>query len=115
MLEQEQIPSDLYRERVLASADGQHWALLPPLPVSGVSDLQRGILQTLSVLPDGRLALWGTDPRGGVPATEPSRYVVSGFWLWFWNPASQRWQFLPSPRMSRRMRAAVSAGRRKQP
>lgn len=97
VLEQEQIPSDLYRERVLASADGQHWALLPPLPVSGVSDLRRGILQTLSVLPDGRLALWGTDPRGGVPAIEPSRYTISGFWLWLWNPASQRWQFLPSP------------------
>jgi hypothetical protein len=97
VLEQEQIPSDLYRERVLTSADGVHWALLPPLLVSGVSDLQRGILQALSVLPDGRLALWGTDPRGGVPSIEPSRGPISRFWLWFWNPASQRWQFLPSP------------------
>jgi hypothetical protein len=72
-LQAEQIPSDLYRERVLQSGDGQQWSLLPPLPVLGVSDGRRGILQALAVLPDGRLAVWGADPQAGLPAPDAIR------------------------------------------
>ena len=96
-LEEEQSPSDLYRERVLQSGDGQHWLLLPPLPVSGVSDERRGILQALAVLPDGRLAVWGTDPRAGLPAPNAIHEPTSAFWLWLWDPAARQWQSLPVP------------------
>jgi hypothetical protein len=96
-LETEQIPSDLYRERVLQSRDSQHWSLLPPLPVSGVSDERRGILQVLAVLPDGRLAVWGTDPRLGLPAPGAIHEPMSPFWLWLWDPVARQWQTLPLP------------------
>jgi hypothetical protein len=95
MLEEEQIPSDLYRERMLQSGDGQHWSLLPPLPVPGVSDERRGILQVLAVLPDGRLAVWGTDPRAGLPAPDAIHEPMSTFWLWLWDPVAKQWQALP--------------------
>jgi hypothetical protein len=96
-LEQEQIPSDLYRTRVLASGDGQRWTLLPPLPVAGVSNERRGILQALTALPDGRLAVWGPDPRTGLPAPDAIAEPMSAFWLWLWDPRAQQWQALPSP------------------
>jgi hypothetical protein len=96
-LEAEQIPSDLHLERVLQSGDGQHWSLLPPLPVSGMSDERRGILQVLAVLPDGRLAVWGTDPRAGLPAPDAIHEPMSRFWLWLWDPAARQWQTLPLP------------------
>lgn len=96
-LEQEQIPSNLYQERILESKDGQSWTLLPPLPVPGVSEQHRGILQTLNVLPDGRLAVWGTDPHVGVPAPNAIHGPMSAFWVWLWDPAAQRWRVLPSP------------------
>jgi hypothetical protein len=96
-LEAEQLPSDLYRERVLQSGDGQHWSLLPPLPVPGVSDERRGILQVLAVLPDGRLAVWGTEPRAGLPAPDAIHEPVSAFWLWLWDPVPRQWQMLPLP------------------
>lgn len=94
-LEEEQPPSDLYRERVLQSGDGQHWSLLPPLPVPGVSDERRGILQALAVLPDGRLAVWGTDPQVGLSAPDAIHASMSAFWLWLWDPAARQWQTLP--------------------
>ncbi|HEX6543349.1 MAG TPA: hypothetical protein VF040_16450 [Ktedonobacterales bacterium] len=97
-LEHEQIPSNLYRERVAVSGDGQQWTLLPELPVSGASELRAGILQVLSVLPDGRLAIWGPDPSKGLPSEqEASKKPVSAFWLWLWDPAAQTWQAMPSP------------------
>jgi hypothetical protein len=96
-LEEEQPPSDLYRERVLQGGDGQHWSLLPPLPVPGVSDERRGILQVLAVLPDGRLAVWGTDPRAGLPAPDAIHEPMSTFWLWLWDPTARQWQTLPLP------------------
>ena len=96
-LEQEQIPSDLYRERVLMSGDARAWTLLPPLPVPGASAERPGILQALAVLPDGRLAVWGPDPHLGVPASTAIQEPVTAFWLWFWDPVAARWQMLPSP------------------
>lgn len=93
----EQIPSYLYRERVLQSGDGQQWSLLPPLPVSGVSDERRGILQALAVLPDGRLAVWGTNPQVGLPGPNAIQEPMSAFWLWLWDPAARQWQTLPLP------------------
>lgn len=96
-LEAEQIPSDLYRERVLQSGDSQHWSLLPPLPVSGVNDERRGILQVLAVLPDGRLAVWGADPQVGLPAADAIHEPMSTFWLWLWDPVARQWQTLPLP------------------
>ena len=96
-LEEEQPPSDLYWERVLQSGDGQHWSLLPPLPVSGISSERRGILQVLAVLPDGRLAAWGTDPQGGLPARNRVHEPMSTFWLWLWDPTARQWQTVPLP------------------
>jgi hypothetical protein len=96
-LEEEQIPSDLYRERMLQSGDGQHWSLLPVLPESGVSDERRGILQVLAVLPDGRLAVWGTALRVGLPASNAVHEPMSTFWLWLWGPAARQWQAFPLP------------------
>lgn len=99
-LEHEQIPSDLYRERALMSRDGHTWTLLPPLPVSGATADRPGVLQALSALPDGRLAVWGPDPQGSVPASDANQSnqgLVSAFWLWLWDPATQQWQVLPSP------------------
>jgi hypothetical protein len=96
-LEEEQIPSALYWERVLASPDGRGWTLLPPLPVPGVSEVRRGILQTLAVLPGGRLVAWGSDPRAGVPAPGALNEPIAQFWPWLWDPVAQRWQVLASP------------------
>jgi hypothetical protein len=98
-LEHEQIPSDLYRERVLMSGDGQNWTLLPPLPVSGASAERPGVLQALSALPDGRLAVWGPDPQGGIPASDSSTTLgqLPAFWVWLWDPTTQQWQVLPTP------------------
>lgn len=97
VLEHEQIPSNLYRERVLMSADGHGWTLLPPLPVAGASVDRPGVLQALGVLPDGRLAIWGPDPHGDVPPPEAIPERLPAFWLWLWNPATQRWQVMPAP------------------
>jgi hypothetical protein len=96
-LEHEQIPSDLYREGVLASGDGWGWEALPPLPVGGTDGAHRGILQALAALPDGRLAVWGADPRTGVPAEGHVAEPVRGFWLWLWDPAQARWQLVATP------------------
>ena len=96
-LEDEQIPSGLYRERVLAGGDGQHWSLLPPLPVPGVGDERRGILQVLEVLPDGRLAAWGADPQTGVPIGEGLGKPMEAFWLWFWDPVAGKWSVVATP------------------
>lgn len=96
-LEQEQIPANLYREHVLVSGDGQGWTALPPLPVPNVSEEHLGILQALSLLPDGRLAVWGTNPHGGLPSPAAMQEPISAFWLWLWDPAAQRWQVMPSP------------------
>ena len=97
-LEHEQLPSDLYRERAVMSADGQTWILLPPLPVADVSESRAGILQALDVLPDGRLAVWGADPEAGLPPEGSGVSMpMSAFWLWLWNPVAQTWQAMPSP------------------
>ncbi len=96
-LEYEQLPSDLYRERVVMSADGHSWTLLPLLPVAGASESRAGILQALDVLPDGRLAVWGADPQTGLPPENDSLSApVSKFWLWLWDPVAQTWQAMPS-------------------
>src|SRR5262249_26303661 len=96
-LQKEQIPSALYREGVLASGDGWGWEALPPLPVGGTNGARRGILQALAALPDGRLAVWGVDPRAGVPAEGHVAEPVRGFWLWLWDPAQARWQMVATP------------------
>jgi hypothetical protein len=96
-LEEEQIPSDLYREHVLQSGDGQHWSLLPVLPVSGTSSERPGILQVLAELPDGRLALWGTGPQAGPPAPDAIHEPMTNFWLWLWDPTARQWQMLTLP------------------
>lgn len=93
-LEHEQIPSNLYRERVLMSGDGHSWTVLPPLPVPGVSAERPGILQALGVLPDGRLVVWGSDPQRGMAMREQ---FFPAFWLWVWKPVDQRWQVVASP------------------
>jgi hypothetical protein len=97
-LENEQLPSDLYRERVVMSADGHTWTLLPPLPVAGVSELRAGILQALDALPDGRLAVWGVDPQKGLPPEDTTGHSqMTAFWLWLWDPVAQIWQAMSSP------------------
>ncbi|HEU4782088.1 MAG TPA: sialidase family protein [Ktedonobacterales bacterium] len=97
-LEYEQLPSDLYRERVVMSSDGHTWTLVPPLPVAGVSELRAGILQALDVLPDGWLAVWGVDPEAGLPPEGSGVSApVSSFWLWLWSPVAQAWQAIHSP------------------
>lgn len=96
VLEYEQIPSEFYRERALMSSDRRGWTLLPPLPVSGVSNERAGILQALGVLPDGRLAVWGADPQRRLPAAGAMHDLTSAFWLWLWDPRTQHWQVMPS-------------------
>jgi hypothetical protein len=96
-LQTEQIPSELYREGVLASGDTQHWALLPPPPVPGTDSEHWGILQALAVLADGRLAVWGADPQAGVPAEGHGADPIRPFWLWLWDPAQERWQKVGAP------------------
>jgi hypothetical protein len=96
-LEHEQIPSNLYQERVLMSRDGHSWTVLAPLPVSGVSAERPGVLQVLGVLPDGRLAVWGPNPQRGIPASDTIQEQVPAFWVWLWEPTTQRWQMVPSP------------------
>lgn len=97
----EQIPSALYRERVVQTADGRTWAALPPLPVPGTNAAQYGIFQALAVAPDGRLLVFGVDPRTGVPTAEsspsPSTSTSTALWLWAWNPRVGRWSVLPEP------------------
>jgi hypothetical protein len=96
-LQEEQISSDLWREKALASGDGTAWAMLPKLPTPGVDEDHRGILQALAALPDGRLAIWGVDPQTGVPATQDQQGRVRPFWLWLWDPVASRWQLLATP------------------
>lgn len=97
-LENEQLPSNLYRERVVMSSDGHTWTLLPPLPVAGASESRAGILQALDVLPDGRLAVWGVDPKTGLPPEDTTGHSqVSSFWLWLWDPVAKVWQVVSSP------------------
>ncbi len=96
-LANEQIPSDLFRESVLASDDGVHWSLLPPLPVPGVTGDRRGILQVLAALPDGRLAAWGADPLAGVPSENGQAYPQTHFSLWLWAPDAGTWQSVSTP------------------
>lgn len=96
-LENEQISSNLYRERVLMSGDGHKWSLLPPLPVANTSVDRPGVLQVLGPLPDGRLAIWGPDPREGIPAPGIHPDQVSAFWVWLWDPTMQQWHVTPSP------------------
>lgn len=93
----EQVPSDLFREEIFSSADGQGWDQVPALPVSGASDERRGVLQVLAALPDGRLAAWGVDPQAGVPAEGAFHEPATAFWLWTWDPAAQQWQVVPTP------------------
>lgn len=95
----EQIPSSLYRERVVQTEDGQHWTLLPPLPVPGTNAEQYGIFQALAVAPDGRLLVFGADPRAGVPAegSDEATSAPQAFWLWMWNPRAGRWSVLSRP------------------
>jgi hypothetical protein len=97
VLQTEQIPSELYRESVLASGDAQHWALVPPLPVPGTDSEHWGILQALAALPDGRLAVWGADPQAGVPAEGHGADPMRAFWLWLWDPVQAQWQQVATP------------------
>jgi hypothetical protein len=97
VLETEQIPSEPYREAVLASADAQHWALAPPLPVPGVDGEHRGILQALAALPNGRLAVWGADLQVDVPAEGNGADPLGPFWLWMWDPVQAQWQNVAMP------------------
>ncbi|HEX8033395.1 MAG TPA: hypothetical protein VF510_06090, partial [Ktedonobacterales bacterium] len=54
--------------------------------------------QALGVLPDGRLAVWGPDPQRGIPVSGMAgEQFFPAFWLWLWEPASQRWQVVASP------------------
>ncbi len=92
VLATEQIPSILYRESVLASADGVHWSQLPNLPVPGVSNERHGILQVLAALPDGRLAVWGADPQTGLSNDASQLEPQTHFSLWLWDPQSEAWQ-----------------------
>lgn len=91
----EQIPSSLYRERVVQTTDGQHWTALPPLPVPGTNSIQYGIFQALAVAPDGRLLVFGADPHTGIPTVADP--PPAAFWLWTWNPQSRRWSVLTEP------------------
>ena len=93
----EQIPSNLYREQVFESGNGQHWATIPPLPVPRVSATQPGLLQALAVTNDGRLLAFGLNPRSGLSGSTSNAQKTSTFWLWIWNPSTSRWQFLPTP------------------
>jgi hypothetical protein len=95
-LEHEQMPSYLYRERVLMSGDGHTWSFMPSLPVAGTSADRPGVLQVLSVLSDGRLAIWGPDPHRGLPADDMRPDQFPTFWLWLWDPAAQHWQVVSS-------------------
>jgi hypothetical protein len=90
-----QTPSDLYLEVVYATGNGVIWNRLPALPVAGLGNVRQGVLQALATLPDGRLAVWGPNPQGGMPIVP--REPMTAFWLWLWAPATQRWQVLPTP------------------
>jgi hypothetical protein len=97
-LAEEQIPSDLYEEKVLQSTDGQRWSFLPPLPVPGTSAEHPGLLQALAVTGNGDLLAFGPDPKIGLPSslsTLPD--PMPAFWLWIWNPHASTWQVLSSP------------------
>lgn len=87
----EQLPENLQELRAFQSVDGQHWSALPPLPVTGTSAAQPGLLQVLAAMSDGRLLAFGIDPE---PEKTPqaSSTTLSAFSLWIWNPGSAHWQ-----------------------
>jgi len=94
----EQLPSDLYELKVLQSTNGQHWSLLPPLPVPGTSVEHPGLLQALAVTGDGDLLAFGPDPKIGLPSSLSTPLdPIPTFWLWIWNPRTSTWQVLSSP------------------
>lgn len=95
----EQLPSDLYRLKVLArQADGP-WQLLPPLPLASAQPDRTGLLQVYQETNDGRLLTFGVDLGVGVPA-EGDQSAWNGTqsqWLWIWDPRVGRWLPWPSP------------------
>lgn len=86
----EDIPDLLFQTRVFQSADGRHWAALPPLPVPGASATHMGIIETLGVAPDGKLLVFGVDPQTGIANLSPF-HPLSAQWLWAWDPLARRW------------------------
>ena len=89
-------PAYVYALHVLQSTDGQHWALLPPLPVRGATPEHMGIRRVLGVLADGRILFFGVDPKRGVPpftgdGNALERDAEQGQWLWTWDPVAGRW------------------------
>ena len=89
-LENEQLP---FISLSRACCDERRWAALDAAATAARrwrERLRAGILQALDVLPDGRLAVWGTNPKTGLPPESSSAStLMSSFWLWIWDPVAR--------------------------
>lgn len=96
------VPGMLFRTRVAQISDGTHWALLPPLPVSGATVDRLGITRLLGVTASGKLLALGVGPEeqvpGGEDQTAHNREPFGfGQHLWMWDAGAGRWTYYATP------------------
>src|SRR5262249_11246576 len=77
----EHLPSRGLYLKAAQIADAQHWAYLPPLPVSNASVNQIGITSILGVTASGKLLAFGVNPQSGVETNNPLQEQFDQQWL----------------------------------
>jgi hypothetical protein len=90
----EQLPADLLFLRVSTSVDGGIWSAVPPLPVSGATVQQGGLLYALAVAPTGMLLAFGVQPSLTISSGQVLQNNLPTA-LWAWSPRTGRWSVLP--------------------
>jgi hypothetical protein len=90
----EQVPANLLYLRVSASGDGSVWSTVPPLPVSGATVQQEGLLYVLAVAPTGTLLAFGVQPSLTILSGQALANDLTTA-LWAWSPRNGRWSVLP--------------------
>jgi hypothetical protein len=90
----EQVPANLLYLRVSASGDGSTWSAVPPLPLSGATVQQEGLLYVLAVAPTGTLLAFGVQPSLTIPSGQTLANDLTTA-LWAWSPRNGRWSVLP--------------------